>query len=77
MNSSAINYSKKTVLIVEDFAEFASSLRGMLANMGCLDIDIVSNGNDGMRINKEKRYDIILSDYNMGETKDGQQMFFL
>jgi DNA-binding response OmpR family regulator len=74
MNSSAINYSKKLVLIVEDFAEFASSLRGMLANMGCLEIDIVSNGDDALRVSQEKKYDIILSDYNMGNTKDGQQV---
>lgn len=74
MNTSIIKYSSKAVLIVEDFSEFASSLRGMMTNMGCQEIDVASNGDDAIQTCREKKYDIILSDYNMGSKKDGQQL---
>lgn len=69
-----VRYSQKSVLIIEDFAEFARSLRGMMANLGCKHIDLTYNGEDALQACKEKKYDIILSDYNLGDSKDGQQL---
>jgi len=69
------NLAKKTALIVEDFAEFARSVRAMLQAMGATQIDIVYNAEDAIDSCKNKKYDIILSDYNLGQKKDGQQLF--
>ncbi|MDQ7050303.1 MAG: response regulator [Enterobacterales bacterium] len=69
------NLAKKTTLIVEDFAEFARSVRAMLQTMGATQIDIVYNAEDAIEACKNKKYDIILSDYNLGQKKDGQQLF--
>jgi|GEM_PF-1494322 len=69
-----IRYSQKSVLIIEDFAEFARSLRGMMTTMGSKKIHLVYNGEDAIQACKEKKYDIILSDYNLGDSKDGQQI---
>ncbi|WP_196138455.1 response regulator [Aliikangiella sp. G2MR2-5] len=74
MKKPLVRYSQKTVLIVEDFAEFARSLRGMMSTMGSKKIDLVYNGEDAIQACKERKYDIILSDYNLGDSKDGQQM---
>jgi len=65
--------AKKNTLIVEDFAEFARSVRGMLHSMGATNVDIVYNAEDGIEACKSRKYDIILSDYNLGSKKDGQQ----
>ncbi len=69
------NLAKKTTLIVEDFAEFARSVRAMLQSMGATQIDLVYNAEDAIEACKNKKYDIILSDYNLGSKKDGQQLF--
>jgi len=69
-----INYSKLSVLIIEDFAEFARSLRVMLQSMGCQHINVVYNGEDAIQACREKKFDTILADYNLGQGKDGQQV---
>ncbi len=68
------NLGKKQTLIVEDFAEFARSVRGMLHTIGGTNVDIVYNAEDAIGACKSKKYDIILSDYNLGNKKDGQQL---
>ena len=69
-----INLTKKTALIVEDFAEFARSVRAMLHGMGATNVDIVYNAEDAIDACKARKYDIVLSDYNLGPKKDGQQL---
>jgi CheY-like chemotaxis protein len=66
--------AKKNTLIVEDFAEFARSVRAMLHSMGATDVEIVYNAEDAVEACKRKKYDVILSDYNLGPKKDGQQL---
>jgi len=66
--------AKKSTLIVEDFAEFARSVRAMLHNMGATKVDIVYNAEDAIDACKARKYDVILSDYNLGTKKDGQQL---
>ncbi len=74
MKKPLVRYSQKSVLIIEDFTEFARSLRGMMLTMGSKKIDMVYNGEDAIQACKERKYDIILSDYNLGDSKDGQQV---
>jgi len=68
------NLAKKRTLIVEDFAEFARSVRAMLHSMGATHADIVYNAEDAIEACRNNKYDIILSDYNLGSKKDGQQL---
>lgn len=74
MNNETIRYSKKSVLIIEDFTEFARSVRGMMTTMGCKHVDMVYKGEDALERCRDRKYDIILSDYNLGNKKDGQQV---
>ena len=69
-----INLAKKSTLIVEDFAEFARSVRAMMRALGATDIDVVNNAEDAIDACKSKKYDIVLADYNLGQKKDGQQL---
>jgi len=74
MTKSTIRYSKKSVLIVDDFSQYASSLKGMMVSLGSKHIDIAYNGETAIQACKEHQYDIILCDYNLGDSKDGQQV---
>ncbi len=68
------NLAKKSTLIVEDFAEFARSVRAMLHTLGATNVDIVYNAEDAIESCKNRKYDVVLSDYNLGQKKDGQQL---
>ena len=69
-----IDFSKKKFLVVDDFSEFRSSIRGILRLLGVQDIDMAANGNEVLEQCRHKRYDVILHDYNLGDGLNGQQV---
>lgn len=66
--------SKKSFLIIDDFADMRSVLRNLLRSLSVSKFDLASNGKEGLLIMRKRRPDIILCDYNLGEGKDGQQV---
>lgn len=69
-----ISYSQKKVLIVDDFADFRRTVRGIVLQIGIADIDQAATAEEALKMCRDKHYDIILSDYNLGDGKDGQQL---
>lgn len=69
-----IDYHKKKLLIIEDHAEFRSSLKAMTRIFGAHMVDSVHDGEVGIAKIINNHYDIILSDYELGKGKDGQQI---
>ena len=69
-----IDFSKKRFLVVDDFSEFRSSIRGILRLLGVQHIDTAANGNEVLELCRRHRYDVILHDYNLGEGLSGQQV---
>ncbi|MCG8315689.1 MAG: response regulator [Pseudomonadales bacterium] len=74
MALDVIPYHKMKVLVIEDLAEMRSSMKSMLSNMGIQDINTVNNGEDALKAINKEDYDIVLSDYELGRGKDGQQI---
>ncbi len=70
----SIDYSALSVLIVDDFHNFRSALTKNMYTLGFRRINSVSSGNEAMNICRKEHYDIILSDYNLGVGKNGQQL---
>ncbi|OUS40125.1 hypothetical protein A9R00_07615 [Oleispira antarctica] len=64
----------RRILIVDDLVEARSSLKKMATILGGGEIDIATDGIEAMHLIHENEYDIVLSDYNLGRTKDGQQV---
>ncbi|KMT66539.1 response regulator [Catenovulum maritimum] len=73
---NALNrYVDKSFLIIDDFAEFRSSLKNILISIGANDIDIAVNADSGLEQYQQKHHDVVLCDYNLGDdSKDGQQL---
>lgn len=69
-----IDYSKKRFLVVDDFSEFRSSIKGVLRLLAVQHVDTAGNGDEVLELCRKKRYDIILHDYNLGAGKNGQQV---
>ncbi|MBL4608199.1 MAG: response regulator [Pseudomonadales bacterium] len=69
-----VDYHKKKFMIIEDHAEFRSSLKAMVRMFGAHMVDTAHNGEEGIAKIINNQYDIILSDYELGKGKDGQQI---
>ncbi|MEO8170763.1 MAG: tetratricopeptide repeat protein [Oxalobacteraceae bacterium] len=63
-----------TVLIIEPQAGMRSSLRDMLKIGGIIKIDFSAGANAAIRAFKNRTYDIVLCEYDLGEGQDGQQL---
>jgi tetratricopeptide (TPR) repeat protein len=66
-------YAKKSVLIVDDMTDMRSMLRMQVANLGITKIHLASNPKAALDFLAQSSYDIILCDYHMGESVNGQQ----
>jgi CheY-like chemotaxis protein len=67
-------YHKLHALIVDDFDSFRVTVSNMLQDIGIQFIDSAVNGADALRHCKNKSYDLILCDHNLGKGKTGQQV---
>jgi len=69
-----VDYKQLRFLIVDDFPEMRSSLRGMLETFGARNVMDTRNGKETIALLEKKSFDIILCDYNLGEGKNGQHI---
>lgn len=68
-------YSGIQALIIDDMAVQQSTLRGHLSLLGMGKVDVASNAEDAVRLIKQRKYGLILCDYNLNQKTDGQQLF--
>jgi CheY-like chemotaxis protein len=69
-----IDISKKRVLIIEDIGEMRLMLKSLMTSLGYSNIDVEPSGQSAIKRILEKHYDVVLSDYNLGGSIDGQQI---
>ncbi|MGQ9659613.1 MAG: tetratricopeptide repeat protein, partial [Thermochromatium sp.] len=67
-------FAGKTFLVIDDFADMRSAIKGILISLGVTRIDQANNGSEAIAKMRGKRFDVILCDYNLGPGKDGQQV---
>ena len=72
--SEYIDYSALRALVVDDYPGLRSALRLTLSTFGVTKIQLVSNAAEAIFQAKNKHYDFILCDFNLGEGRDGQQL---
>ncbi|SBS26603.1 Chemotaxis protein CheY [Marinomonas aquimarina] len=72
--TSRNNVANKRVLIVEDIGEMRLMLKSLMSSLGYSKIDIEPSGQAALKRILGGRYDIVLSDYNLGGSIDGQQL---
>lgn len=75
MTLSTKFYKNKKVLVVDDCDPVRASIKSMLQKIGFDHIATVSDANAAIANCTEIQYDFILSDFNLGEGKDGYQLF--
>ena len=68
-------FSKQSVLVIDDIETIRSAIRGMLRLLGCVDVAVTMNGNRAIELCEVTKFDFILCDFNLGDGKDGYQLF--
>ncbi|MBA4371766.1 MAG: hypothetical protein C0402_02765 [Thermodesulfovibrio sp.] len=70
-----IDLNRKKILIIDDFRDFRKGLKNMMESLGATGIDEAASGDAAIEKIAAVSYDIILCDYNLGDSKkDGQQV---
>ncbi len=67
-------YQRKSALVIDDFPDMRGSIRRMLLAAGIGNVDLASSGTEAINRCEHTSYDIILADYNLGDSKNGQQI---
>ncbi len=64
----------KRVLAVDDLVESRSAMKKMLTILGADKVDVAMDGDEATDYILNNDYDLIISDYNLGRGRDGQQI---
>lgn len=67
-------YETKRCLIVDDLTEVRAAYKRMLRSFGVKDLDTAATGDQAMEMVEARQYGMIICDYNLDESKDGQQV---
>ena len=59
------DYHSKSVLVVDDYNTMIRIIRNLLKQIGFEDIDDASDGETALEKMRAKKYDLIISDWNM------------
>ncbi len=67
-------YETKRCLVVDDITEVRASYKRMLRSFGVREIDTAATGDQAMQMVENHQYGMIICDYNLDDSKDGQQV---
>ena len=65
---------KLTFLVVDDFKSFRSTVNSMLASLGVAQVAMAGNGAEALDACRRKKFDVILCDYDLGPSINGQRV---
>jgi len=68
------NYGSKRVLVVDDFQQHLNFMRKSLLTIGFKHVVLAQSPSEALSKCKHYDFDLVFSDYNMGEGKNGQQL---
>lgn len=71
---SSVPYHKLRVLVADDFSNFRSTVGGMLASLGVVNVDMAATAAEMIEYCESSCYDLILSDYDLGSGRSGQHV---
>lgn len=76
LSTPDLDFSGKTMLIVDDYQEMRNIFRDILRSCGAdvKKIYTAANGNEAVGLLKRVQFDIVLCDFNLGQGKNGQQV---
>ncbi|MDA0230936.1 MAG: response regulator [Proteobacteria bacterium] len=61
----AVNKETMEILIVDDYKTMLRIIKNLLVEIGFKNIDEASDGSQALKALREKKYDLVISDWNM------------
>ncbi|MDP2029171.1 MAG: response regulator [Thiobacillus sp.] len=74
VSDTFIDYASLRALVVDDYPGMRNALRLTLSNFGVVKVQLASNASEALFHVKNKEFDFILCDFNLGDGRDGQQL---
>ena len=71
--ASINKFSEKRVLVIDDMEGMRAQLRMALTNSGFAKLHVVGSIKEALKFMDSNHYDVILCDYSLGDSTDGQQ----
>ncbi len=69
-----VDYKAKRALVIDDYPSMRSAFKMALASFGMTKVDLAATASEALVRVKGNHYDVIISDYNLGDGRDGQQL---
>jgi DNA-binding response OmpR family regulator/Tfp pilus assembly protein PilF len=66
--------SQAKILVIDDFQGMRTMLRDFVRAMGVIEVDTAANGKEALRQLRQRHYDIVICDFNLGDGQNGQQV---
>lgn len=74
MSEIASMLNGKRILAIDDLVESRSAMKKMLIILGATSVDVAMDGDEATERILNTDYDLVISDYNLGRGRDGQQI---
>lgn len=67
-------YAQKRCLIIDDMPDTRTSVKRILIDYGAVEIETAGHAEEAIELCQKYQFDIVISDYNLGIGKNGQQL---
>ena len=67
-------YAQKHCLVVDDMPDTRTSVKRILIDYGVVNIETAGHAEEAIELCQKQQFDIVISDYNLGIGKNGQQL---
>ena len=67
-------YAQKHCLVIDDMPDTRTSVKRILIDYGAVNIETAGNAEEAIELCQKHQFDIVVSDYNLGAGKNGQQL---
>lgn len=71
--TSAISFSDKKILVLDDMPDMRTTMRNQMQALGITNVNLASTVREALNYIHQRTYDVILCDYYLGGSTDGQQ----
>lgn len=72
-NSTSISFTDRKILVLDDMPDMRTTMRNQMQALGIMNVSLASNVKDALNYLAQRTYDVILCDYYLGGSTDGQQ----
>ncbi len=72
-NASPISFTDRKILVLDDMPDMRTTMRNQMQALGIMNASLASNVKEALNFIAQRTYDVILCDYYLGGSTDGQQ----